>query len=78
MNPWNVYNRRFSCRCFRLDVATQALALVSLAFLSIAPLVCAQPEPVGKTPNTQKESDWVDARWNQTDLGAFHASVLPI
>lgn len=78
MNPWNVYNRRFSCRRFRLDVATQALALVSLAFLSIAPLVCAQPEPVGKTPNTQKESDWVDARWNQTDLGAFHASVLPL
>lgn len=29
-------------------------------------------------PEKQIESDWVDARWNQTDLGNFHSSVLPL
>jgi hypothetical protein len=29
-------------------------------------------------PELQREPDWVDARWNQTDLGNFHASVLPL
>jgi hypothetical protein len=29
-------------------------------------------------PELQREPDWVDARWNQTDLGNFHASVLPM
>lgn len=29
-------------------------------------------------PEQQREPDWVDARWNQTDLGNFHASVLPL
>ena len=33
--------------------------------------------PVDK-PELQREPDWVDARWNQTDLGNFHASVLPL
>ena len=29
-------------------------------------------------PEKQKETDWVDARWSQTDLGNFHASSLPL
>jgi hypothetical protein len=29
-------------------------------------------------PEQQKESDWIDARWNQTDLGRFHASIVPL
>lgn len=26
----------------------------------------------------QKEADWVDARWNSTDLGSFHASLVDL
>ena len=29
-----------------------------------------------KDPGVQKESDWVDARWNATDIGNFHASLV--
>jgi hypothetical protein len=31
-----------------------------------------------KEPGTQKEGDWIDARWNQTDLGNFHASLVTL
>src|SRR5262249_505884 len=32
----------------------------------------------GEEPENQQESDWVDARWNQTELGNFHASIVPL
>lgn len=44
------------------------LALLLRIFL---PLAHAQNEP-----EKQKEGDWVDARWNRTDLGRFHSAVL--
>lgn len=40
--------------------------------------VLAQTKPIEVDPRTQKESDWVDDRWNKTDLGIFHASILPL
>jgi hypothetical protein len=29
-------------------------------------------------PENQKESDWIDARWDRTQLGNFHASILTL
>src|SRR5688572_12009833 len=29
-------------------------------------------------PEKQKETDWVDSRWNQTDIGSFHAAVVSL
>lgn len=34
--------------------------------------------PAEDWPENQRESDWVDARWGQTDLGNFHASVVAL
>src|ERR1043166_7464939 len=49
--------------------SVQSLALVfALASSSLAQ----------RAPEAQKESDWVDARWNATDLGNFHASLVAL
>ncbi len=45
--------------------------IVAFALVTAGPVFSAQVE-VG----AQKESDWVDARWNATDLGNFHASLV--
>src|SRR5688572_24665226 len=50
---------------------------VASSFFAAA-LRAAESGAQGSDPEKQKESDWVDARWNQTDLGNFHASVLPL
>ncbi len=47
----------------RFAVATLTLVLPFLVFAQ-------------KEPGTQKETDWVDSRWNATDLGNFHASLV--
>jgi hypothetical protein len=31
-----------------------------------------------RDPGVQKESDWVDVRWNATELGNFHASTVAL
>ena len=36
-----------------------------------------EPAVSGRDPGTQGEGDWVDNRWQQTDLGPFLASTLP-
>jgi hypothetical protein len=54
-----------------------ALLAVSLTCGAIS-LVRAQEPANSRIPEAQKESDWVDARWNRTDLGRFHASILPL
>ncbi len=59
------------------DVASRprrGLASVCAA-LSLALIVAASAQI---EPGAQKESDWVDARWNNTDIGNFHAAVLPL
>ena len=56
-------------------------------FLALAPLRPAAAAPpadsapgqhaaAGKDVAAQAEKDWVDARWNQTDVGPFLASIL--
>ena len=53
-----------------------ARLILSLLFLVGVPgLFAAAPED---KPELQREPEWVDARWNQTDLGNFHAGVLPL
>ena len=44
------------------------LALLFGIFLS--------PAQAQNEPEKQKEGDWVDARWNRTELGRFHSAVL--
>jgi glucose/arabinose dehydrogenase len=34
--------------------------------------------PSDGEPEKQKEADWVDARWSQTDFGNFLGSILPL
>lgn len=50
--------------------------------IHVAAVVClcafAGSVSAQKEPAAQKESDWVDSRWNSTDIGNFHASVLPL
>src|SRR6185369_10795599 len=41
-------------------------------FLSVATVSFAAQKEVGE----QKEADWIDARWNYTELGNFHSSLL--
>ena len=48
------------------------LRLVALT-MAFAPVTFAQ-----RSVELQKESDWVDARWNATDLGNFHSSVVAL
>src|SRR6266540_2366637 len=63
------------------DVLMVALAWLSrlcLGGLAVCPLLAASSGSEGSAPENQKESDWVDARWSQTDLGNFHASVLAL
>jgi hypothetical protein len=55
----------------KFSFATRLLAAFSFP-------ICAFAAAPDDKPELQKEPDWVDARWNQTDLGNFHASVLPL
>ncbi len=50
-----------------------ALLIVSLIASLKLPAATLDAEP-----EKQKETDWVDARWSQTDLGNFHASSLAL
>ncbi len=45
--------------------------------LSAAGRVAGEPAISGRDPGSQAEQDWVDNRWQQTDVGSFLASVLP-
>jgi hypothetical protein len=56
------------------------LAMVIMVLLAgkVAPTFAASPGADAAAPEKQQESDWVDARWSQTDLGRFHASILPL
>ncbi|HEY2951305.1 MAG TPA: DUF6797 domain-containing protein, partial [Verrucomicrobiae bacterium] len=59
------------------DVRYLLNGLLALSCSSIAALALTS-SVLGQEPENQKESDWVDARWNQTDLGNFHASIVPL
>jgi len=48
-------------------------APVVVLMFAAAPTLPGQIEPA-----KQKESDWIDARWNNTDIGNFQASTLPL
>src|SRR6187397_2323151 len=61
-----------------LLVAFSAVSRVWLCSLVVLSSFAAESGPTGSDPEKQKESDWVDARWSQTDLGNFHASVLSL
>ena len=37
-----------------------------------------EPAVSGREPGVQGEADWVDNRWQQTDLGPFLASAIPL
>lgn len=58
----------------------RAAAALVLASLPGLPAVAAdrpgEPANTGMKPEAQRESDWVDQRWNQTDVGPFLASTL--
>jgi hypothetical protein len=47
------------------------ITAAALALLLVPPTFSAQKEP-----SAQRESDWVDARWNATDIGSFHSSLV--
>ena len=53
-----------------------ALAVVSPAASPPAKSGPGQHAAAGKEVAAQGEKDWVDARWNQTDVGPFLASIL--
>src|SRR5204862_8345190 len=54
------------------------LAFSAQAFLAIGLAVSTAMSYADDEPEKQKESDWVDARWNQTELGNFHSSLVPL
>lgn len=51
---------------------------VALSALWLAQVLWASPATAPKPPEAQKESDWVDARWQQTDVGPFLASSVKL
>lgn len=53
-----------------MKIALRVIAALSLAI--------ASRSHAQKDPGVQKESDWVDARWNATELGNFHASTVAL
>jgi len=55
-------------------IATRAWLALAVSF-SVFSTFAAAPDD---QPELQREPEWVDARWNQTDLGNFHAGVLPL
>ncbi len=42
------------------------------------PATAGEPAISGREPGTQKEQDWVDARWQAADVGDWLASNLPL
>src|ERR1051325_1996098 len=50
------------------------------AFLRVLGLTFALATlaPAQRSVESQKESDWIDARWNATELGNFHSSVVAL
>lgn len=58
------------------------VAMTALAFSLFANAAGAQVRPAGeplvsgREPGAQKEADWVDNRWAQTDIGPFLASAM--
>ncbi len=58
------------------------VAMTALAFSLFANVAGAQVRPAGeplvsgREPGAQKEADWVDNRWAQTDIGPFLASAM--
>ena len=62
---------------FRTTGFASAWVVVSLCCHSISSSA-APSSTEDDLPENQKESDWVDARWGQTDLGNFHASVVAL
>jgi hypothetical protein len=61
-----------------MDLVATLATIGCVGWCLVAPLPVhgASPGDEANAPEKQKESDWVDARWSQTDLGNFHASVL--
>src|SRR5688572_6298779 len=68
----------FSKVTFRIRSCILPGTIVTLTAsgLVLMPTVGGGAENV--SPEKQKESDWVDARWSQTDLGNFHSSVVAL
>ena len=54
-----------------LPGCTSGLCSIALTFALVS---SAAQRPV----ESQQESDWVDARWNATDIGNFHSSVVAL
>ncbi len=52
--------------------------LTALTIVSIITSLNLSAAALDDEPEKQKETDWVDARWSQTDFGNFLASNLPL
>ncbi len=46
------------------------------ALAAASPRTAGEPRMSGREPASQEESDWVDNRWQQTEIGPFLASVV--
>jgi hypothetical protein len=73
----------FNARTFgqRILSLTHSVALMWALVVPNSLIAATQGETATKpilAPESQQESDWVDARWNQTDVGPFLASNLSL
>ena len=50
----------------------------TICFCSIALALALASSAAQRPVEAQSESDWVDARWNATDIGNFHSSVVAL
>src|SRR5690349_16200256 len=53
-------------------------AIFRTAALAGIVVVCGFESAAQIEPAKQKEADWLDARWNSTDIGNFHSSLLAL
>jgi len=61
-----------------IQICAVTVLLIPNALLAASAAAAAAPTRSNPSPEAQQESDWVDARWNQTEVGPFLASSLSI
>ena len=61
-----------------VQICAVTVLLIPNALMAASPAAAAAPARSNLSPEAQQESDWVDARWNQTEVGPFLASSLSI
>ncbi|HKX63558.1 MAG TPA: hypothetical protein VJS65_17000, partial [Verrucomicrobiae bacterium] len=61
-----------------VQICAVTALLIPKVLMAASPAAAAAPAKSNLSPEAQKESDWVDARWNQTEVGPFLASSLSI